>query len=229
MALFCEERFAQDFQFDRLKQTIHTVMRSAVITPKSFYYFIARYSYFNGYASAVISGLAAHDNTRRAQNLLHLVGDYAQLSGPERDRITQVPTWLTAVVQDLVSQTPGDDIASLVRALGFHAASEMMGDLEQVVLDRVVCHDCPWCYLLINRPQEGRENHCQQALNALNRTLDHRPELPEQIKAWVYEGYQRFIDLQQRLFYEIYRESLELQYGEPGSGILQGEIPGQLA
>jgi hypothetical protein len=154
------------------------------------------------------------------------------LSVQERHRIAQVPTWLTEITQSFVSQypgTPGDDIAALVRSLGFHAASEMMGDLEYAVLDRVLRYDCPWHHLMIHSQHEGGKDHCQHILNALNLILDYRPELPEQIKAWVYEGYQSFIELQQQLFYEIYRESLELQYGEPDSVILQGEIPGQLA
>jgi hypothetical protein len=227
MLLFCEERFEQDFQFDRLKQTIHTVMQSAVITPKSFYYFIQRYISFN---NTPISDLVSH----RAldQILLQAVGDYAQLSVQERDRIAQVPTWLKEITQSLVSQyqgTPGDDIASLVRSLGFHAASEMMGDLERVVLDRVVRYDCPWQHLIIHSQHKGGKDHCQQTLNTLNLILDYRPELPEQIKAWVYEGYQSFIEVQQRLFYAIYRESLELHYSEPDSVSIQGEISGQLA
>jgi hypothetical protein len=249
MVLFSEERFAQDFQFDRLKQTIYTVMRSAVITPKSFYYFIQRYSDFNGSASAVMSHLVSslalspelccdfvqtmanksdRDFDRAlAQDLLHGVGDYAQLSGPERHRIAQAPTWLTEVVQALGSHYQGmpGDVTALIRALGFYAASEMMGDLEQVVLDQVVHHNYPWRYALIRSQTEGHGNHCQPALNALNLTLDYRPELPEQIKAWVYEGYQNFIDLQQRLFYEIYRESLDLQYWEPNFVNLPVEIP----
>jgi hypothetical protein len=226
MLLFCKERFEQDFQFDRLKQTIDTVMRSAVISPKSFYYFIQRYSYFN---NALTSHLVSH----RAldQILLQAVGDYAQLSVQERDRIAQVPSWLKEITQSLVSQyqgTPGDDVAALVRSLGFHTASEMMGDLENAVLDRLVCCDCPWHHLIIDSQHRGGKDHCQQTLNTLNLILDDRPELPEQIKAWVYEGYQSFIDVQQRLFYEIYRESLELHYSESNSVSIQGEIPGQL-
>jgi hypothetical protein len=224
MLLFSEERFEQDFQFDRLKQTIHTVVQSSVITPKSFYYFIQRYSYFNRYASAVISGLEAHDNTHRALDpiLLQAVGDYAQLSGPERHRIAQLPNWLREITQSLVSQYPGtpDDIASLVRALGFYAAAEMMG--EPAVLDRLLHYDRPWSHLI--QSQASHEDQGQQALDSLNLLLDYRPELPEQIKAWVYEGYQSFIDLQQRLFHEIYRESLELQYCDRDSVSLQVEI-----
>ncbi len=219
MVLFCEERFAQDFQFDRLKQTMHTVMQSAIITPTSFYCFIQRYTYFN----AVVSHWVSHRATD--QILLHTVGDYAQLSVPERDRIAQVPTWLTEITQALASQyqeTPSDDVATLVRTLGFHAAAEMMGDLEQAVFDRLVRHNCPWCYLLIYSHDES-----QHALNALNLILDYRPELPEQIKAWVYEGYQSFIEVHQQLFYEIYRECLEFQYGDSDSASLQGKIPGQ--
>jgi hypothetical protein len=236
MLLFCEERFEQDFQFDRLKQTIRTVMQSAVITPKSFYYFIQRYSYFNGHAAAagLASSLALSQafccdaaqtivakSDRRFDrvldySLLHAVGDYAQLSVPERHRMAQVPAWLTEVVEALVSQyqTSGDDIAALVRTLGFYTASEMMGNLENLLLDQVVHPDCSWRYIMVHRQPKGRGNYCQLALNTLNMTLDDRSELPEQIKAWVYEGYQNFIDLQQRLFYEIYRESLELQYWE---------------
>jgi hypothetical protein len=238
MLLFCEERFEQDFQLDRLKQTIHTVLQSAVISPKSFSYFIQRYSYFNDHASAVASRLISSlalsqelfcdaaqtivDKSDRRfdrvldQSLLYALGDYVQLSVPERHRIAQLPNWLMDVVQALVSQyqwTPGD-IAALVRALGFHTASEMMGGLEHLLLDQVVHHDCPWRYTMIHSQPKGRGNYCQPALNILNMTLDYRPELPEQIKAWVYEGYQNFIDLQQQLFHEIYRESLELQYGE---------------
>jgi hypothetical protein len=215
MVLFCEERFAQDFQFDRLKQTICTVMQSAIATPKSFYYFIQRYIYFNGYASSVVSGLGApQGNTHRAvdQLLLNAVGDDAQLSSQERHRIAQVPAWLTEITQSLASQYHGipNDIAFLIRSLGFHAASEMMANLERVVLDGLVHHDCPCRSLIIYSSHEGQ----QHTLNTLNLILDYRPELPEQIKAWVYEGYQSFIDLQQRLLHEIYRESLNLQYCE---------------
>jgi hypothetical protein len=217
MVLFSQERFEQDFQFDRLKQTIHTVVQSAVISPKSFYYFIARYSYFNRYTSAVLAGLEAHGNTPRALNpiLLHAVGDYAQLSGAERHRIAQLPNWLRKVTQTVVSHypSPAGDIATLGRTLGFHAAVEMIG--EPAVLDRLLHYDCPWCHLI--QSPASRQDQPQQALNSLNLLLDCRPELPQQIKAWGYEGYQSFIDLQQQLFLESYRESLELQYCDSAS------------
>jgi hypothetical protein len=217
MVLFCEERFAQDFQFDRLTQTMHAAMRSAVITPKSFYYFIHRYRYFNDFASGVLSRAESNTHWALDQTFLQALGDYAQLSAQDRHRIHQLPAWLTAIVQALEHPDQGrsgDNIASRLRTLGFQAASEMMGELEHQLLDRVMRYECPWHYVLIHRPATNFKKHCPPTLNDLNLILDQRPELPEQIKAWVYEGYQTLIDLQQRLFREIYRESLELHYLE---------------
>jgi hypothetical protein len=298
MALFSEEKFQQDFQVSKLEQTIGSSIRCAIQDPTTFYHFMQRYTYFNGFASAVISRLASslamsrylfrdssqpiYEESDRGFNissevmvaasdeesnqvthrelahlLLHTVGDYAKLDIATRNQISEIPTWLDEISQAVMSDYQGipGNIESLVKALGFHAASEMLGDVEYDLLDKIVRHDHrgvgfdrfmreevksvqlkdhryhPWCYVLIHSQHGGggaEEEHFAHALNALNLVVAYRSEGPEQIKAWAYEGYQSFVDLQQDLFREIYRECLELQRIKEKNLVVSGQQSLQL-
>lgn len=59
MALFSEAFFKQAFNFGEIEQTVASTMRSVARNPASLYLFLQRYTYFNGYASSVISRLAS--------------------------------------------------------------------------------------------------------------------------------------------------------------------------
>ncbi|MBD2449321.1 hypothetical protein H6G76_19585 [Nostoc sp. FACHB-152] len=175
-----------------------------------------------------------------AQATLKAVGNYAGLLPEQRNQFSLIPPWLNEIIDAVISGyqgTPGD-IASLIRAIGFHSASEILGDLEYKLLDKIIRYEHqgigfdqylrqeaspvtidghrydPWCYVLIHSKHEGSGaeiQHFECALEALNMLFPYRPELEHQkIMEWVLEGFQAFVSLQQCLFREIYRECLEL-------------------
>lgn len=280
MPLFSETTFKDAFNFSKLDRTVASTIGLAAQDPKALYLFFQRYTYFNGYASAVIARLAssiamsrylfadpdtlateeadrgflisaeimvaasdegAYGITHRelAQLLLKAVADYAELSIGDRNQFFQVPTWMDESVKAVMAGYQGtpNDIVSLIQAIGFHTASEMLGDREYAILDKIVRYENqgvgfdrylteqtsptkirghrydPWCYVLIHGKHEGsgaEAKHLDHVLDALNMLLLYRPESEQQIMEWVFQGYQAFVDIQQRVFREIYRECLEM-------------------
>lgn len=183
----------------------------------------------------------SHEITHRelAQLLDRTLGDYAQLSADERNAVAEAPEWLDEICQKTMAQyqgTPGD-AESLVKAIGFHAASELMGDREYALLDMIIRYEnegigfdrylkqetkatkigkhryLPWGYILIHGKYEGtgaEAKHFVHVLNALNMVLKCRPESEEQLIEWVNEGFTSFVQLQQSLFRNIFKECLEM-------------------
>jgi hypothetical protein len=188
----------------------------------------------------------SHEITHRelAQLLLKTAGDYADLSIGERNRYAKVPAWLDEIVEDVMAGyqgTPGD-ATSLIKAIGFHAASEWMGDREYALLDMIIRHENkgigfdnylrnetyavkigkhrydPWCYIVIHGKYEGtgaEARHFVHVLNALNMLSNTRPESEAEIIELVLEGFNDFLEIQQRLFRNIYRECLGMTEATP--------------
>ena len=52
--------------------------------------------------------------------------------------------------------------------------------------------------------------HLDRGLEALNLSVKYTNESEEQIVNWAVKGFNKFLELQQRLFREIYRECLEM-------------------
>jgi len=173
-----------------------------------------------------------------AQLLLKASADYAELSTEQRNEFFQIPAYLDDISNAVIKGyqgTPGD-VVSLTKAIGFHAASEMLGDREYALIDKIVRYErkgsgfdtylrnCspvpirghrydPWCYIVIHGKHEGsgaEARHFDHVLDALNMVVAYRPESKQQIIEWVFQGYQSFVELQQRLFKDIYRECLEM-------------------
>lgn len=174
-----------------------------------------------------------------AQLTLKTVGNYAGLSDDQRNEFAKVPAWLQEIVDAVVSGyqgTPGD-IASLIRAMGFHLASEMLGDREYALLDTVIRYEnqgigfdrylreqatpvkiqghryTAWSWILIHSRHDGcgvELEHSECALTALNMAVRYSPESDQQMLNWAREGFAAFVEIQQRLFKEIYQECLEL-------------------
>lgn len=280
MALFDETLFKKRFNFSELDETAASTIRLAVQNPVSLYLFFQRYTYFNGYASAVIARLASSIGMSRylfknsellvteeadrgmeiaaqvlaaaadegvsgtpvhralAQLTLKTVGNYAGLSVEERNEFAKIPAWLQEIVDAVISGyqgTPGD-IASLIRAMGFHLASEMLGDREYALLDTIVRHEnhgigfdrylreqaepvkiqghkyTAWSWIVIHSRHDGcgvEAEHCDYAIAALNMSVRYLSGSDQQIQDWVLEGFAAFVELQQRLFKEIYQECVE--------------------
>jgi hypothetical protein len=172
-----------------------------------------------------------------AQLTLKTVGNYANLSDNERNGIAQIPDWLDTLVKDVVAGyegTPGD-VKALVKAMGFHLASEMLGDREYSLIDEVIRYEnrgngfdqylresakpvkihghsyTPWSWILIHSRHDGtgvEVEHSEYALMALNLAVRFGTDPEQQLVAWAIEGYGHFVQLQQRLFQEIARECL---------------------
>lgn len=181
----------------------------------------------------------SHEITHRelAQLLMQTLGNYAELSAGERNQISNVPQWLDDICQETMAKyqgTPGD-AESLIKAIGFHAASELMGDREYALIDMIIRYEnegigfdrylkhetkatkigkhqyLPWGYVLIHGKYEGtgaEAKHFVHVLNALNMVLEYRPESEEQITEWVLEGFKSFVELQQSLFRKMFQECL---------------------
>lgn len=169
-----------------------------------------------------------------AQLLLKTIGDYAEITADERNQVAHVPTWLDEISQAVMENyqgTPGD-VQALIRSIGFHAASELSGDMEYALVDKIVYYESrgssfeqylrqcppaklsghsyhPWCYVLIHSRHEGagvEASHFECVVDALNLVVQYRPESVEQITQWVMEGFQTFIVLIQELFTHIQKE-----------------------
>jgi hypothetical protein len=173
-----------------------------------------------------------------AQLTLKTVGNYANLSADDRNSIAQIPDWLTPLVKDVVSGyegTPGN-VKALVKAMGFHLASEMLGDREYALIDEVIRYEnrgigfdrylrevakpvkihghsyTPWSWILIHSRHDGTGveiEHSEYALTALNLAVRYRTEPEQQLMMWAIEGFEHFVNLQQQLFQEIARECLD--------------------
>ncbi|WP_310424478.1 hypothetical protein [Chamaesiphon sp. VAR_48_metabat_135_sub] len=171
-----------------------------------------------------------------AQLLLRTIGDYADLSIDERNQFANVPLWMTDICNGIMEGYAGvpGNAASLIRSMGFHAASELFGDIEYGLLDKVVRHDnknvgfdaflrktpaaelCghryhPWCYVLIHASHEGaggvEASHFECVVDALNLVGDYRPESKAQIMQWVLEGFGQFMNLEQDMFSRVDEET----------------------
>ena len=182
----------------------------------------------------------SHEITHRelAQLLDKTLGDYAGLSTEERNAVAQAPQWLDKICQATMAQYQGtpSDAESLIKAIGFHAASELLGDREYALLDMIIRYEnegigfdrylkgtkatkigkhryLPWGYVLIHGKYEGtgaEAKHFVHVLNALNMVLKCRPESEEQLTEWIVEGFKSFVELQQSLFRNIFKECLEI-------------------
>jgi hypothetical protein len=171
-----------------------------------------------------------------AQLLLRTMGDYAGLSTAERNQLASVPAWLTDICDGIIEGYAGvpGDAASLIRSMGFHAASELFGDIESELVDKVVRYDHknlgfdaylrkapaaqisghryhPWCYILIHASHEGaggvEASHFECVVDALNLVGDYRPESNEQIRQWALEGFEQFMNLLEEMFARVDAEA----------------------
>lgn len=170
-----------------------------------------------------------------AQLTLKTVGNFANLSDQERNDIAQIPDWLKVLVRDVVTGYEGvpGNVKALVKSMGFHLASEMLGDREYALIDEIIRYEnrghgfdqylrevakpvkihghsyTPWSWILIHSRHDGtgvEVEHSEFALTALNLAVRFRPEPEQQLVAWAIGGYEEFVSIQQQLFQEIASE-----------------------
>jgi hypothetical protein len=174
-----------------------------------------------------------------AQATLQSAGNYAQLTAAERNQFAQIPGWLQAVMDAQLADYQGipGNLEALIRAMGYHAASEVLADREYAMIDRVVRYENKnsgydaylrdsngkvevnghtigaWYWIVIHGShlQSGVEKeHFDEALSAINLAAQYLPEHSEKISQWVFEGFSQFAKTQQKFFQQVHQECLEL-------------------
>ncbi|MBW4506462.1 MAG: hypothetical protein KME64_08135 [Scytonematopsis contorta HA4267-MV1] len=174
-----------------------------------------------------------------AQATLKAVADYASLSVSERNEFAKIPDWLTSLLTDAVSAYEGvpGNLEELIKAMGFHAASEMLADSEYTVIDKVVRHEksgtgfdkylkdvhgkveldgkqfSAWYWIAIHGSfQESgvEKEHYKAALEALDLAVQYSPYPQEKTRSLVFEGFRIFVQIQQALFQELRQECLQV-------------------
>jgi hypothetical protein len=175
-----------------------------------------------------------------AQATLKAVGNYAGLTEAERNEIAVAPAWMVGVLDDLFrgyQGVPGDP-AALIRAMGFHVASEILADREYALIDKVVRYDnrgkgfdaylrtsdgkvkindkqfSAWYWIVIHGKHQGsgvEVEHFECALEALDMAAAYRPESTQQIREYALQGFSDFAEIQQRLFREMAKECAALK------------------
>ena len=175
-----------------------------------------------------------------AQATLKAVGNYANLSEVERNEFAVAPAWMVKVLEDLFKGYQGvpGDAPALIRAMGFHAASEILADREYALIDKVVRHDnrgkgfdaylrtsdgkvkvndrqfSAWYWIVIHGKHQGsgvEVEHFEFALEAINLAANYRPESAQQVREYALQGFTDFANIQQRLFAEISKECSQLR------------------
>ncbi len=176
---------------------------------------------------------------RLAQTTLKSVGDYAELSNAVRDELGVIPPWFATLMREFAQGYQGQpgDLPSLVRGMGFHAASEVLADREYVAIDRIVRHENKnvgydaflrdgngryeidgkpvgaWYWVAVHgsHMQAGVElEHFDEALAGINLAARYLKHDPAQISQWVFEGFSQFATIQQNFFRQVNRECLDL-------------------
>ncbi|MDJ0733641.1 MAG: hypothetical protein QNJ47_06055 [Nostocaceae cyanobacterium] len=173
-----------------------------------------------------------------AQATLKAVGDYAGLSVQERNEFAKVPNWLTSLLTAAISAYEGvpGNIEALIKAMGVHAASEMLADREYTLIDKVVRYEksgigfdkylrdthgkveldgkqfSSWYWIAIHGSyQEAgvEKEHYEAALDALNLAVQYSPYSEEEVQNLVFQGFSGFVQLQQSLFQKLQEECWE--------------------
>ena len=174
-----------------------------------------------------------------AQATLKSIGDYAGLTVEQRNELFPLPNWLQEALEDTFTGYQGvpNNIIALVRAMGFHAASEVLADREYSIIDRVIRYEnqnrgfdaylrqingkvkldqgnlSAWYWIVIHGKHQGsgvEAEHFQFALEALNLAAQYRTEPVQEIQQWALQGFLDFVTIQQTLFKEIFRECSKL-------------------
>jgi len=174
-----------------------------------------------------------------AQAMLKAMGDFAGLSTEERNRMADKPQWYVELLNGAIGIYPGrvGDVKALFQALGCHCASELLADREYSLMDRVIRKENgdrgffqyfkqsskhveidgaslnTYCWIPLHgeHAKAGVEHdHFEDALRAMDLAAMYRPEPREQLRQWVIEGFQAFVDTQQGLFRGMLRECEEL-------------------
>jgi hypothetical protein len=161
-----------------------------------------------------------------AYALLDAVAEFAGLSDADIERIAYAGEWVESVKNQVRAgyAAESDNLQSLVKAMGFHAAAETIGGHEFSIVHRAVFGEkpysdfikymkshkvsfehgmvSPWYWIVIHgRDMQGLETiHSEEALIGLRRVVQYTNVPEAQVIEWAGEGFRQLYDAQVRLF-----------------------------
>lgn len=164
-----------------------------------------------------------HTHRTLAQATVEAAARYACLTRHRREQLSQLPPQYQPVLLAFIRDYQGEvgEIRALVRALGFHLASEQRADREYALIDEVFCHNSwgkefkewlsqnkrvelggeslPSWYWVATHGHFGGTGveweHFDEALAAVRLARQYSPLPVEEFDALVEQGYQSFIDV----------------------------------
>lgn len=165
--------------------------------------------------------------------LLDKLAEYADLSAAAIEQAVRAESWLVdmvAAVQDCYQADP-ENLADMVRAMGFHAAAETIGGNEFSIINAVLFSSqrqgrfgkfikrqkvhfdggvvSPWYWIVIHgtAATEGVElGHADDAIQALNQAVRYSAASEAQVIAWAGQGIRQLAAIQTQFFTRLQQE-----------------------
>lgn len=165
--------------------------------------------------------------------LLDKLAEYAHLSNTEIQKIAQSGTWLTHLLRrvQMAYQGQPDDLESLVRAIGFHVATETVGDNEFSIINDVIFSQqrdrsfghfirnsklnfpqgtvSPWYWIVVHGTLDTKgveQRHSADAFAALNDVVQYTSASEAQVIEWAGQGFAEFAYIQTTFFEQVRKE-----------------------
>ncbi|NJM97534.1 MAG: hypothetical protein HC800_10510 [Phormidesmis sp. RL_2_1] len=165
--------------------------------------------------------------------LLDQLAEYAGLSAADVEHVVQAEDWLAEMVASVHNcyEADANNLADMVRAMGFHAAAETIGGNEFSIINAVLfCSQrqgrfgqfikqhklrfeagtvSPWYWIVIHGTDatEGVElGHADDAIQALNYAVRYSTASEAQVIAWAGQGIRQLAAIQTQFFSRVQQE-----------------------
>ncbi|BAZ21257.1 hypothetical protein NIES4073_21350 [Kalymmatonema gypsitolerans NIES-4073] len=170
--------------------------------------------------------------------LLDKLAEYANLSQAEINTIYQSGTWLSDIISYVKTayKAESDSLESLVSAIGFHVATETVGDNEFGIINDVLFSQhrnnsfgrfirnskvsfqqgtvSPWYWIVIHGTSDSKGvelKHSAEAFAALNYVVRYSNVSEQQIIEWAGQGFAEFAYIQTKFFQQVQQELRSLE------------------
>ena len=173
-----------------------------------------------------------------AQATMKAVGNYAGLSLQERNELSRIPDWFAQVLAEHAEVYQGKigNLEALMKAMGFHAASEILADHEYTIIDKIVRGEkvdpnfgqylkdingkvdldgkkaSAWYWIGVHssyKKKSVEEGHYLAALEALDLAVKYCGHSEAEAYKWAFSGFENFVKIQQTFFKELQKECFE--------------------
>ncbi len=170
-----------------------------------------------------------------AQATMKAVGNYAGLSLQERNELSKIPDWFSQILAEHSEVYQGEigNLEALIKAMGFHAASEILADHEYSIIDKLVRGEkvdpnfgqylkdingkvdfdgkkaSAWYWIGVHSSYNKKsveEGHYLAALEALDLAIKYCDRSEGEAYKWAFAGFENFVNVQQAFFKELQKE-----------------------